>query len=262
MIKQFTKTAIFYLLNLILYRGLFLKNPVILMYHSVGDNEVFFTVKTEEFVKQMDYLSKNNYKVVPLNSFTEGGKIEDKTVILTFDDGYEDNYKNVFPVLKKYGFPAAVFLATGFIGSSMNNSYNKPLDMLKWDQIKEMHDSGIIDFEPHTKSHRNLTEINLREVSDEIYSSKGDIESNLNKQCNFFAYPHGSYSDKIKELLKSFGFLGAACTSEGVFKSGEDTFSVKRNSIDRTVNMTIFKGKLGYSNVIYQKVKSFFKVSF
>lgn len=254
--RKFIKTIIFYLLNLVFCRGLFLKNPVILMYHSVGDNEVFFTVKTEEFAKQMDYLSKNNYNVVPLSALLDKSKTRGKTVVLTFDDGYGDNYKNVFPVLKKHGFPATIFLATGFIGSNMNNSYNKPLDMLSWDQIKEMHNSGIIDFEPHTKNHKNFANIPTGESSNEVGLSKSDIESNLGKRCGFFAYPHGEYNDKIKEVLKNFGFSGAVCTKEGFFRKGDDLFSLRRNSIDRTVNMEVFKGKLGYSNIVYQLFKN------
>lgn len=254
--RNLIKTIIFSLLNLVFCRGLFVKNPAILMYHSIGDNEVFFTVRTEEFENQMEYLSRNSFNVVPLSALLDREKMQKRTVILTFDDGYLDNYENVFPVLKKYGFPATIFLAIGFMGSKMNNSYNKPLDMLKWDQIKEMHNSGIIDFEPHTRNHKNLADVALSEASSEIDLSRDDIENNLNKKCNFFCYPHGGYNDKIKEFLESRGFTGAVCTSEGIFKSGDDIFSIRRNSIDKTVNMTIFKGKLGYSNVVYQLLKN------
>src|SRR3989344_3122644 len=123
--KQILKKIIFGLLNAIFHHEIFLRDASILMYHSIAENGVFFTVKPSEFERQMKYLSKNK-------------KIPRKTVVLTFDDGYLDNYENAFPVLKKYNFPATIFVATGFVGGKKNNSSNEPLSMMTWEKMRSI----------------------------------------------------------------------------------------------------------------------------
>lgn len=234
------------------------KKAAILMYHSVNHNKVFFTVKPENFRKQMNYLYQKKYNIVSLselvNCLINKKEILPKTVVLTFDDGYEDNYFNVFPALKRYDFRATIFLATNFVGKKIPNSANIPLPALNWQQIQEMHSSGLIDFEPHTKSHPKLNKISLEEARDEILGSKELIEKQLNKICNFFAYPKGNFNEDIKKILKEGSFLGAVTIKEGLVSNNDDPFSLKRNSIDSQVTFSQFKGKLNLSVDIFRKI--------
>jgi len=217
------------------------KGIPVLMYHSVADNDVFFTVKTKNFAKQMKCLKDKKYNVINLkeliNLLESNNDLPKKTVVLTFDDGYQDNYNNAFPILKKYNFPATIFLVTGLVNQEINNSQNIPLKILNWEQIKEMHQSGLIDFQPHTVNHQELNK-------QEIIDSKKEIEERLNKKCEFFTYPRGVYNDKIIDILKNNGFRAAWTVENGRIKKDDNLFKLKRISVNSTTSFIQFKVKI------------------
>jgi len=217
------------------------KGISILMYHSVDNNKVFFTVQPEMFEKQMKYLENNDYDVIKFSDLISllksNQELSKKTVVLTFDDGFEDNYINVFPVLKKYNFSATIFLTTGLVNKEMNNSQNIPLKILNWEQIQEMHESGLIDFQPHTVNHRKINK-------EEIINSKKNIEEKLNKKCEFFAYPRGVCNDEIIDILKYNEFKAARTIKNGKVKKGDDLFKLKRISVNSTTSFIQFKANL------------------
>ncbi|MFH1388269.1 MAG: polysaccharide deacetylase family protein [Patescibacteria group bacterium] len=217
------------------------KGISVLMYHSVAHNNVFFTVKPEMFEKQMRYLKNRDYNVIKLsdlvNLLESNEELPKKTVVLTFDDGFEDNYTNVFPILKKYNFPATIFLITGLVNREMNNSQNIPLRILNWKQIQEMHQSGLIDFQPHTVNHQEINK-------EEIINSKKEIEERLNKKCEFFAYPRGVYNNEIIGILKNNGFKASRTVENGKINKGDDLFKLKRISINSTTSFIQFKASL------------------
>lgn len=227
------------------------KRAAILMYHSIDYNKASFTVKPENFRKQMDYLYKKDYNIISINQLLEYFRAENipaKSVVLTFDDGYQDNFFNVFPILKKYNFPATIFLTTDFIGKEYLNSAGISLKILNWDQIKEMYNSGLIDFEPHSLTHLKLTKISLNAAEREILQSKRVIEENLRKKCDFFSYPYGVYNPKIVEILKKHNFKAAVLVKKGLVSKNDNPFLLKRNSIDALVDCHQFKGKISFFN--------------
>ncbi|MFA6593802.1 MAG: polysaccharide deacetylase family protein [Candidatus Buchananbacteria bacterium] len=209
---------------------------VILMYHSLGDNGKFFTVKPADFSLQLDYLKRHKYNVVSLavlSGYLTAGKIPPRTVVITFDDGYADNYSIAFPELKKHGFPATIFLATGLPFSG--------LSLLTNDQISEMIASALIDFEPHTVSHAKLTKIDLAEARREIVESRISVERLCQKSASYFAYPYGCYNQQIIELLKTNGFELALTVAKGVVSPKSNRWLLKRNAIDSAVSPVQFK---------------------
>lgn len=232
--------------------GLNLLSPggaAILMYHSVDYNKVFFTVKPENFQKQMAHLSAKGYLVISLSKLAETiknkEKILAKTIVLTFDDGFADNYFNVFAILKKYNFSATIFLPTLFIGSEKKSeSTGVSLKCLNWSQIKEMHSSGLIDFEPHTHSHRELTKVSLKEISQEILDSRRVIETGLNKKCYFFAYPRGKYDKEVVKVLQENGFLAAVTVNPGRARTTSNLLALPRQSIDSSTGKLQFLHKI------------------
>jgi len=242
---MFLKRIIKDILALIYFRK---EGISILMYHSIDDNKVFFTVKLEAFEKQMKYLKDNNYNVISLTELIKtlesDQKIPEKTVVLTFDDGFEDNYINVFPLLKKYNFPVTIFLVTGLVGQKINNAQNIPLKMLNWTQIKEMHNSGLIDFQPHTVSHRKFEKMGLKEIEEEIINSKKMIENELGKKCEIFAYPRGYYDIKIIKILKENEFIASRALEKGKVNQGDDPFKLRRISVNSTTSFIQFKANL------------------
>lgn len=121
-----------------------------IMYHNISDTK---GVNNKNFEKQLEILSKfNTFKFEELDGLNN--RIPKDSVLVTFDDGYRDNYVNAFPLLKKYNIKATIFLNTAYI--------EKDPSYMNWDQVKEMYDSGLVDFQLHTHSH--LTVIKRVEV--------------------------------------------------------------------------------------------------
>jgi len=221
------------------------KGAIVLMYHSVGDNSVFFTVKPADFKRQMAYLHKHGFNVVSLSvlqQYLDQGVIPDKTVALTFDDGYEDNFINAFPILEELNFPAAIFLATGLKPGNL-------LAPLKREQIKVMSDSGLIDFEPHTVNHPKLTKIDIADAEMEIVLSRDFISRQLNKKTAYFAYPYGRYNDQIIGILERLGFQLGFTVESGVIKAVDNKFLLKRNSVDSSVTMAQFEAMVKFGKI-------------
>ena len=219
----------------------------ILMYHSIGDNNAFFTVAKKSFSRQMEFLKLRNFNVIKLSDLVElilsGVEIKPKTVAITFDDGYEDNFLNVFPVLRKYEFPATIFLQTGCIGSYKQNSEGVKLKILSESQIKEMSESGIIDFGGHTVSHPKLSRLNYVAAEKEILDSKKIIEKMVGGEISVFAYPFGNYNNMVKNSVKKY-YKAAVSVRRGFADISSDVFELPRNSIDSAVDKTRFKLKI------------------
>src|SRR3989338_10242081 len=142
----------------------------ILMYHSVSDSGAFFAVAPKKFEQQMRYIRDSGFHSVFASEIPErmhAGKLAN-TVCVTFDDGYEDVYTNAFPVLKSLGIKATVFLITNEIGGSYTNSEGRTFQLLRREQIEEMHASGLVEFMPHGHTHRKLHGLAPHEQEKEI----------------------------------------------------------------------------------------------
>ncbi|MBN1870365.1 MAG: polysaccharide deacetylase family protein [Candidatus Omnitrophica bacterium] len=196
----------------------------ILMFHQVTYTEHPQPnwVSPENFQWQMAYLKDHGYNVIRLGELVEGtlaGRaFPRKTVVITFDDGYENNYSNAFKVLKQYGFPATIFIGTDRVGTK---------ERLTWDQMKEMIASGI-DIGSHTQSEAYLPDIPVEQQQQEIQTSKNIIEQNLGVNVEHFAYPIGGFSEGIKEIVKQAGYQSACTTNRGYGRLNKDVFELKR----------------------------------
>ena len=203
---------------------------VVLFYHRLGSprqpNPELY-VRPETFEKQVKYLCKK-YNVITLKEFIgilrNKAHPKDDCVVLTFDDGWEDNYSILYPILRKYNLPAAIFITTGLIDKK---------DMLTWGQIKEMSSDGIT-FGAHTVTHPRLTKIDLEAAKKEIRRSKVDLENRIGKKVAHFAYPFGKENDfdeNIVKILKDLNFQCAFSTINGENAPGNDFFSLRRNGV-------------------------------
>lgn len=214
----------------------------ILMYHSISDENFPFSVQPAEFEKQMEYLAEKHYNVVSLEqlaAYLQAKRIPAKTVGITFDDGYEDNYSQAFPILKKYNLPATIFVATGWLNNSANK-YDK--QCLSPEQMKEMLDSRLVDFQPHSISHPKLTKLKLDDAAREIAESKSQLEKLLARDCQFFAYPYGRHNDDLVKIVEKNNFKLSLATSKGLVSPKSPKYSLNRNAIDRAVSLPEFKG--------------------
>lgn len=204
--------------------------PPILMYHKVDqDYQVSkLSVSPESFEREMEFISRH-YNCISLRKLAilikNKQPVPPHTVVITFDDGYENNYTNAFPILKKYNLKATIFLILEKIGQE---------GYLSWEQIKEMQRSGLIDFGSHTISHQNLTRIPLEVAWQEIYQSKHLLQELTGVEVEVFAYPAGGFNQQIKELVQQAGYLAAVATSPGERYPSDDIYALKRVRISRT----------------------------
>lgn len=233
----------------------------ILMYHSVGNNGAFFTVRQESFETQLEYLRTHHFNVVTLSSLLEKiqqGQSLAHTVAITFDDGYKDNYEVAFPLLKKYQMPATIFLTAGFVGGSMKLKDGTVLPMLAQQEIQEMVESGFIECMPHTMNHVRYVGDNLEVFMREVRESRQTVESLTGKAAPIFAYPAGKYDLTLVESIKQEGFKGAVTVEEGLVHARADIFMLKRNAVDSSTTFSQFRGKVSRAIDWYVTCKNLF----
>ncbi|MDD4980293.1 MAG: polysaccharide deacetylase family protein [Candidatus Omnitrophica bacterium] len=214
----------------------------ILMYHSVAPEanpENRICVSAQTFQRQMRFLKSRHYHVLPLEEIAalikEKKRLPPRTVAITFDDGYKDTYLYAFPVLRKYNFPATMFIIINEVGRMQD-------DRLSWEQIKIMQDSGLINFGSHALGPGLLVEIKSDgELKREIFDSKKILEQKLGRQVLAFSYPEGRFNDKIKELVAEAGYKFAVVTNPGKDSADDDIFALKRLRISENCrNLFVF----------------------
>lgn len=196
----------------------------IMMYHSVGYTEELKsnTVSPQNFEWQMAYLKDHRYRVLSFDELVRltvnGEPLPRKSVVITFDDAYEDNYTYAFGILKKYGYPAIIFSPSDLIGQK---------EYLNWEQVREMAKSGIT-FGSHTRLHSYLPDLSVEKQREEIIGSKRVLEEHLGAAVDYFAYPIGGFSESIKQIVKEAGYKGAAATNRGYDRFNKDVFELNR----------------------------------
>lgn len=140
-------------------------------------------------------------------------------IVLTFDDGYEDFYTDVFPLLKKYQTKATLYVMYNYMGSS---------GYMTEDQIKEVADSGLVEIGSHTLDHKSLTGIPRDEVVREVVDNKNLLEQKLQTYIYTFAYPYGHFDEQSAEVVKQAGYTAAVSTNPGTRQSEANIFTLTR----------------------------------
>ena len=209
----------------------------ILMYHYIRDYNdprdkigINLSVAPQTFARQLDHLTKQGYTTATLDDFTQH-RLKEKSVILTFDDGYASHYTDAFPALKARGMTATFYIVTNAVGT--NGS-------LTWDQIREMQGAGM-QIESHGPSHRDLTTLSKEEQLNELVESKKTIEGKLGKTVQHFCYPSGRYTEDTLALVKSAGYETATTTKSGVASYTHSPYELPRLRIE---NITDFSAIL------------------
>ncbi|OGG72672.1 hypothetical protein A3A38_00345 [Candidatus Kaiserbacteria bacterium RIFCSPLOWO2_01_FULL_53_17] len=219
---------------------------LILAYHSIDNHDDQYTVLPEMFEWQMEEIARQGLRIIPLRELErmlDAGRVEDKTVLLTFDDGRRDNYTNLFPIIQKKRIPITIFSITEDIGTVRASSV-RPLSMLTEAEMHEMHASGLVDFEPHTETHPKLTAVSLEDVHREVGSSKLSLEKMFSKTCPYFAYPYGRRSPEIERILNDSGIKLAVATHVGFVTEKSERLALPRNDVRHNVTRAQFKSIL------------------
>ena len=212
----------------------------ILVYHRVSDTDDNpQTLTVADFDAQIKYLKENGYSfIMPddlLDAWEKGKSLPAKPVVITFDDGHEDIYKNVFPILQKYGLRVTVFLVTDHVGMP---------EYLNWDVIRALQNGGYIDFQSHTKSYKDLNTLKPDKLWNEIYGSKQAIEWALNKPVKFIAYPNGKYNIDTEDTCKECNFRAGFIEDYGLAKNDDDNFIMTRIPVVGSNSQTLLRFQL------------------
>lgn len=215
----------------------------ILYYHSVmqeNGNEV--RMPPEQFKAQMAYLQDKGYQSVSLEQLYQasykGGALPAKPFVISFDDGYVDNYTTAFPILTKHGFTATIFMVTSYINGE---------GFMSLPQLKELVANGW-EIEGHTTNHPYLTKMDPSTVLSELQSSKELLEKELGQPVNFFAYPYGDLNANVVQALKDTGYLMAVTTERGWADGKVDAWHVQRIYCYASMGMNEFTRRMQNPN--------------
>ena len=208
----------------------------VLMYHAVSDNlwgieELF--VSPEDMRSQLEYLKDNGYDPI---FFSDLPNLDDydKPIILTFDDGYDDNYTELFPILQEFSIKATVFVITGMLGDE---------HYMTSEQARQMSDSGLVDIQSHTRDHQELSTLNYEDQKEQMAESRLDVARITGKIPYVIAYPSGSRNEDTVSLAAEYYSFGLDMNG-GLWYTGESWFKVDRIYISRWDTMDDFAGVL------------------
>jgi peptidoglycan/xylan/chitin deacetylase (PgdA/CDA1 family) len=208
----------------------------VLYYHSVresADNEV--TITPNMLRTQLKYIKDEGYTALTINELKDyilnNSPIPHKSIVITFDDGYMDNYSYAFPILKDLNMIATIFCIT----SNLDGSY-----YLSKDAIVEMSNYGI-DIQSHTINHPKLAEITYDEQLTELINSKKTLESITGKKVDSIAYPFGNFNNDTIRAAKDAGYTLGFTTKRGLSDRDDNPLKLDRIYISSKYDMNIFK---------------------
>ncbi|WP_096740412.1 polysaccharide deacetylase family protein [Pseudoalteromonas atlantica] len=201
---------------------------VILQYHHVSETLPAVTsVSANTFTKHLSYLKEHNFNVIALNelisAIQQGKTLPEKTVAITFDDGYNNNYEQAAPILEKFGYPYTIFVNPTLIDEGKGY-------VMGWDKLKELASKGAL-IANHTAQHDYL-HIKLKDESDaqwqarikqDILRSQQRIKEEIGHDYKYLAYPYGEFNNKLQALVEELGFIGIGQHSGAVNKNANFT---------------------------------------
>jgi peptidoglycan/xylan/chitin deacetylase (PgdA/CDA1 family) len=213
----------------------------ILMYHYVDDEPPpagpyadNLTVRTKDFIAEMDYLVKGGYSTVSLadvyKAMAGEKELPAKPVVLTFDDGGVDNYQVAFPILEQRGLSGTFFVITGSVGKEGQRD---------WDQLTEMAAKGM-SIQSHTVSHPDLRGVSASRLRSELVDSREAIAEAIGEPSYVLCYPSGAYDATVIEAARASGYLMAVTTDQG--REGDPTavFEMKRRRVPAFLPLDTF----------------------
>ncbi len=204
--------------------------PPVIAYHKIDAPTSDIRLRgaftlPKRFAKQMQYLKKQSFAFYTaselIDFYREKRKFPPKAITVTLDDGWKDNYTNAFPILRRLGIKATIFLVPSCIGQTSSKVVadgEKARAHLSRDEIMEMSRHGI-EFGSHTLNHFLLNKIPAEQIKFEVEESKTQIENMLQKPCRVLAYPAGFFTETAQEIVKNAGYIAAFST---VYDSQDD----------------------------------------
>ncbi len=229
----------------------------VLAYHSISENlfgklHPYHQINTSAsvFALQMRWLRQAGYRTIDLpemmNALATGRDLS-KTVVLTFDDGYQDFYTDAFPVLKQCGFTATVFLASDRIRNTA--ACIEGADYLTWGEVRELHSQGI-SFGSHSVTHADFRSLGPEEIDYELGYSKETIEQEIGVPVESFSYPFAlpeedrDFTRYLADILENLGYQNGVSSAIGRAKPGDTRFFLPRLPVNSWDDVELLRAKL------------------
>jgi len=233
----------------------------VLMYHHVCPHPGLVTVSPETFEEHVAYLARKKYRALAADEFLEflqGQRaLDGRSVLITFDDGYLDNYVYAWPILKRYGLKATIFAITSLVGEGPARAYlgaarqlpatpdhrackvavaeGRADDvMLRWSEIEAMEASGAVEVHSHTHTHQRWDQLHpdkssrLAAVEADLVASRVELKRRLGKDSRHLCWPWGYFEPEYQTAAAASGFVAQYATARGVNVAGSDTRCIPR----------------------------------
>lgn len=252
----------------------------VLMYHHVLPKRGFIASSVDEFKQQMNFLAKNGYTTLSSNEFLlyKKGKLKvpKKSVLITFDDGWRDNFFYAYPILKEFGLKATIFLVTDWIQSATEQNARQRCDFtplnhteakanapinpgglfLNWSEIEQMKSNGI-DFHSHTHGHTDNYFKKL-DFDDEIGLCKQTIKQKLGFDDIHLCWPRGEFNEEKLQIAKKAGYEIFYTTKRGINTPNKNLDSIKRIAVkndQKWLSKTLYIYQNDILGFLYSKLK-------
>ena len=231
----------------------------ILMYHAISESSVPifrpFTVAPAQFAEQMAYIYEKQYTPLTVTQLVRArlqneGTLPEKPVVITFDDGFADFFTEALPILKQYNFTATLYISTAFVNGT--SRWLKRIGegerlMLTWEQVTEINASSI-ECGGHTHTHPRLDTIPPSKARDEIELGKKMLEDHLGQEILSFAYPFGSFTGRVRQIVQEVGFQSACAVRYAMSPENDNSFSLARLIVSEGMTTEEFAMQLTGSN--------------
>jgi len=225
----------------------------ILTYHHVNPlEEDMVTVSVNHFEEQMSFLKRKGYHplfVSELVEWMEGKRdIPQRSVVLTFDDGFWDNFQYALPILRKYHLKATIFIVTGWMSEENRTTVSREVVShhqcnelvsqgqgdqiaMTWPEVKKLQDSGLIEIESHTHFHNKELYLDIPALKEDLRRSREAILKHLHKTSTCLCWPGGRYSPESIKAAQEVGFTALCTTERGLNQLGTDLLRLKRVTV-------------------------------
>lgn len=220
-----------------------------LMYHSVAADPPRTTarlaVTPDDLRDQLSWLADHGYTGMTFGDAAQAlldsaSGLPDRTVVLTFDDGYADFATTALPLLHRFGFPATLFVTTGWVADAGADSAGTPLDStLRWEQIRDAAGAGI-EIGAHSHSHPALDKLSPKNLMDELTRSRGLLEDCIGASVPTMAYPFGYSNPAVRRAAHAAGYRYAAAVRNVRATASADRYRVPRLTVRRSTGPALF----------------------
>jgi peptidoglycan/xylan/chitin deacetylase (PgdA/CDA1 family) len=222
-----------------------LRVPV-LMYHEIADaarTTSRFAVSPGAFAAQLAYLRDTGYTPLTAGALSailaDGiGKLPERPVVLTFDDGYEDFHSQAMPLLDQYGFTATLFMTSGWLAEA-GRQRDGMRPMLSWPQLAEAAHAGI-EIGAHSSQHPELDQLPENLLREELHSSKSLLEDELGMSVPGLAYPYGYSNAKVRQVAREAGYAYAYAVGNTIATEKSGSFTLPRLTVQRATTLDSF----------------------